>query len=338
MKDNDYYRAADEQNDLLASLSAALWPTCGSARGSSPTNRLPAANSNRDHEGPLSVGRAGLERSETAAIRRYLNDGGVVIADSEPGLYDEHCHKRAAGSLHDCLPREGSDLQNVGKGKFILYRGLDSGYVRTRGYGADGEADDPGSRRDLAIAGEVLSHAYATSGTPAELPHPRQPGPGVRAGPFRRLTSSTGRHATWLASSTESTAETFDARLSVNGPGHLYDCRAGKYLGPAGEQARRTSRSDGQSFRPAPLPGRAARGDVAGPCVARPADRREGGRSQSDHGLTGQTRDMYQMADVAPPGTSSCCSFAVRTEKTWRNTAGSWRPTRAALQANCSWR
>ena len=71
-----------------------------------------------------------LSSGETAAIRRYLNDGGVVIADSEPGLYDEHCHKRAEGSLHDCLPPHGNDIsesRNVGKGHFILYQGPATG-------------------------------------------------------------------------------------------------------------------------------------------------------------------------------------------------------------------
>src|SRR5208337_3772759 len=94
-------------------------------------------------------GALALSPSETSAIRRYLNDGGLVVADSEPGLYDEHCHKRAVGSLHDCLPREGSDFEHVGKGKFILCHGLDSGYVKTRGYGPNSEANAPATDATL---------------------------------------------------------------------------------------------------------------------------------------------------------------------------------------------
>ena len=180
MKDNEHYHAGDEQNGLLASLSAALGDLRIGSRFIAYEQVARGELDPRTTKALFLWGGLALSASETAAIRRYLNDGGVVLADSEPGLYDEHCHKRATGSLHDCLPPEGSDVRTVGKGKFILYRGLDSRYADTRLWRRR-PGQFPGNGRDLALAFEVVRGAGSAGGARAELPHPRQPGPGARA-------------------------------------------------------------------------------------------------------------------------------------------------------------
>ena len=67
--------------------------------------------------------------------------------------------------------------------------------------------------------------------------------------------------------------QTLEARLSVSGSGHLYDCRAGKYLGPAGERVVTLRAATGNLF--ALLPYRVERLEVTSPARAslgRPID------------------------------------------------------------------
>ena len=108
MKDDVYYNADDEQNGLFASISTAL---ADLRIGSRFVSYEQVARGELDPQKTKALflwGAMALSDAEAAAIRRYLDDGGRVIADSEPGLYDEHCHRRAAGPLHDCLPEKGS--------------------------------------------------------------------------------------------------------------------------------------------------------------------------------------------------------------------------------------
>ncbi|MGA2253189.1 MAG: carbohydrate binding domain-containing protein, partial [Thermoguttaceae bacterium] len=272
MKDNEYYRAGDEQNDLLASLSAAL----GDLRiGSRFVAYEQVARGELDPQSTKVLflwGALALSTGETAAIRRYLNDGGVVVADSEPGLYDEHCHKRAVGTLHDCLPPEDSDQTIVGKGRFILYRGLDQGYVRTRGYGINGEAAAPATDetwRSLSKFSNMLAQKAGLQ-------------------PNFRISDNRGQRFAQIVSAADFVdgparyvacvidgkyGQTFEARLSVSGPGHLYDCRAGKYLGPAGVRVVTLRAATGNLF--ALLPYQLERLEVTSPARAslgRPID------------------------------------------------------------------
>ena len=268
MKDNSYLSARDEQNNLLASLSAALGDLQIGSRFVAYGQIARGEIQPQSTKVLFLWGALALSDVETEAIRHYLNDGGVVIADSEPGLYDEHCHKRAAGSLHDCLPREGSNLKNVGKGKFILYRGLGSGYVRDqeRGYGVNGEATT------APLSAETSRSLAKFSAMLAEKA-------GLR--PTFRLGDSRGRPFAQIASVTDFVdgparyaacvvdgkhGQALDGRLEVNGPGHLYDCREGKYLGPAGEIAVTLRAATGNLF--ALLPYRVERLDVVSPARA----------------------------------------------------------------------
>ena len=229
------------------------------------------------------MGALALSSSETAAIRRYLDDGGVVVADSEPGLYDEHCHKRAAGSLHDCLPPKAA-TSTVGKGRFILYRGLDSRFADTRGYGVHGQANSPATEATLASLSKfstVLARQVGLEpnfriragagsreqGARSSLT-PRSPLPAPRFWNrvLRPSSWSTGRRRYVACVIDGKEGQTFEVHLSLSGSGHVYDCRAGKYLGPAGERTVELRALTGNLF--ALLPYRVEGLEVASPARA----------------------------------------------------------------------
>jgi len=272
LKDNEHYRACDEQNDLLASVSAALSDLWIGSRFVAYEQVARGDLEPQSTKVLFLWGALALSLGETAAIHRYLNVGGVVIADSEPGLYDEHCHRRTVGSLHDCLPPGNSGQKSVGKGKFILYRGLDQGYVRTRGYGVSGEAAAPATDETL----RSLSRFFTMLTEQAGL----QPSFRIRDNRGQRFAQTVSASdfvdgaARYMACVIDGKqGQTFEARLSVSGSGHLYDCRAGKYLGPAGERVVTLRAATGNLF--ALLPYQLERLEVTSPdraSLGRPID------------------------------------------------------------------
>ncbi len=230
-----------------------------------------------------------LSDGEAAAIRRYLVRGGTVIADGEPGLYDEHCHRRATGPLHDCLPIEIRSLskpaagdprlrfglRSVGKGKFILYRDLDSGYVKARGYGYEGTADPTDGAAALRASVKLRAMLAEQAGLKADF----------------RLCDERGKdfdHAITAMDYVDGRARyvacvpkgkygrTLKARLTIPAAGHLYECRTGKYLGSIGEKTTSDVtlyEATGNIF--ALLPYRVQRLDVTAPpraTLGRPID------------------------------------------------------------------
>ena len=164
MKDDGNNKAAAEQNGLLASISAAL----GDLRiGSHFVSYEQVARGELDPRTTRVFflwGALALSDAEAAAIRRYLEGGGIVIADGEPGVYDEHCHRRAAGALHDCLPPDGSPARQVGKGRFIVYRDLGTGYVKARGYVNDGMVDPTAGDVAIRMAAKLRAMLAAQAG------------------------------------------------------------------------------------------------------------------------------------------------------------------------------
>ena len=259
MRDEAHYNAANEQNDLLAALSAALGDLRIGSRFVAYEQVARGELDPRTTKALFLWGALALSSSETAAIRRYLNGGGVVIADGEPGLYDEHCHKRAAGSLHDCLPLDQTGLRSVGQGKFILYRGLGSRFMALRGYGVNGEATAPPAAETLQSLTQFSTMLSQQAGLQPNFRlsggHDVQIGnhvPMVDGREFVETVSAfdfvdgPARYVACVIDGKE--GQTYDARLSVSGTGHLYDCRAGKYLGAAGECAVELRAATGNLF------------------------------------------------------------------------------------------
>lgn len=68
-----------------------------------------------------------LSAAEAREIRKFVEQGGTVIADGAPGAFDEHSRKLAESSLADLI-HSGS----AGRGKFIMAQGDTLNYHQNR--------------------------------------------------------------------------------------------------------------------------------------------------------------------------------------------------------------
>lgn len=75
-----------------------------------------------------------LSAAEVQAIRTFVAQGGVVLADGEPGVFDEHCRRLPQPSLRDLFEGSGS-----GKGKAIRVSFDALNYHQQRLVGREGE-------------------------------------------------------------------------------------------------------------------------------------------------------------------------------------------------------
>ncbi len=265
MRDDEHYTAAAEQNNLLASISTALTDLrIGS-------HFIAYEQVARGELGPQSTktlflwGALALSDAEAAAIRRYLADGGTVVADSEPGLYDEHCHRRAASALHDCLPPKGSVVRQVGKGKFILYGELGPGYVKARGYGYYG-APEPAAGDDARRMSAKLRAVLAQDAGLQGSFRLRDAGGRDFDCDLMAIDYFDGQAHYMACVPNGKFGQSRQARLIVPDAGHLYDCRAGKYLGTAAEHEVELRESTGNLF--ALLPYQVQRLELSAPARA----------------------------------------------------------------------
>ena len=186
-----------------------------------------------------------------------------MIADSEPGLYDEHCHRLPTGPFHDCLPPQGSSTRQVGKGKLILYRGLGSGYVKARGYGFQGTAEATADDEARRESSKLLAMLTDQAGLRPGFRFCDAQGRDTRAHTLTAMDYVDGQ-ARYVACVAKGTyGRTLHARLSIPGAGHLYECRTGKYLGAAGTHGVELQVATGNLF--ALLPYRVERMDVTLP-------------------------------------------------------------------------
>jgi hypothetical protein len=66
-----------------------------------------------------------LSKAEADAIRQFVSQGGTVIADGEPGTFNEHSRRLPAASLADLFrgnPTEKATPRSFGKGKAVLLK------------------------------------------------------------------------------------------------------------------------------------------------------------------------------------------------------------------------
>ena len=101
-----------------------------------------------------------LAPAAAAAIRRFAEAGGVVVADGEPGQFDEHSRRQPRPLLADLFPPGPATERTIGKGKAI--RVGPGAADRTEG------AADPALMRTLAgifaAAGVKADYAVVTPG------------------------------------------------------------------------------------------------------------------------------------------------------------------------------
>lgn len=82
-----------------------------------------------------------LSKAEAIAIREFVAQGGVAIADGIPGAYDEHSRKLPTSSLADLFADPNAEQMNVhafGKGKAILLNVDIISYLQNRLNGKEG--------------------------------------------------------------------------------------------------------------------------------------------------------------------------------------------------------
>ncbi len=82
-----------------------------------------------------------LSKAEANAIREFVAQGGVAIADGIPGTYDEHSRKLPTSSLADLFAGPDTEQMNVhpyGKGKAILLNVDIISYLQNRLEGKEG--------------------------------------------------------------------------------------------------------------------------------------------------------------------------------------------------------
>ena len=82
-----------------------------------------------------------LSKAEATAIREFVAQGGVAIADGIPGTYDEHSRKLPTSSLADLFAGPNTEQVNVhpyGKGKAILLNADIISYLQDRLDGKEG--------------------------------------------------------------------------------------------------------------------------------------------------------------------------------------------------------
>ncbi len=72
----------------------------------------------------------GMSEEEAAAIRAFVQQGGLVIADNTPGIYTEHGRELAESRLRDLFPTfEKKNIARVGKGCAAYLPGEINGYL-----------------------------------------------------------------------------------------------------------------------------------------------------------------------------------------------------------------
>lgn len=117
-----YKTGPDVMNDILTSVDAALsdaslnarfWSYEQLARGDVRPGTVKALIL------PYSIA---MSASEVAAVRRYVQSGGVLVADLRPAVFDKHCHTLKTGALDDVF-----GVEPVGKGNVLKPATLTAG-------------------------------------------------------------------------------------------------------------------------------------------------------------------------------------------------------------------
>jgi hypothetical protein len=102
-----------------------------------------------------------LSAAEAQTIRRFVERGGTVIADREPGLFDRHSRKLPRPLLHDLFPGAATTSVALGKGRAITLTAPESGPE-------PGESSDAARRLRAVVAEAGLRAAYPLSSPAGE--------------------------------------------------------------------------------------------------------------------------------------------------------------------------
>ena len=178
-----------------------------------------------------------ISPEEAAALRRFVDQGGTLIADGEPGTFDAHARRLPKSLLSDLFGGGAQDgpvtVRSLGRGKAIRLNFEMINYIQDRLVGKEREAlrqfgrmfKESGVAADIAIS--------ETSGEPAV---------GVELHTFRNggvnligLLANPQLYVDDLGNKKEFTNQRFQkpraVLLTLPAELYLYDIRAGKALG-----------------------------------------------------------------------------------------------------------
>jgi hypothetical protein len=203
-----------------------------------------------------------ISRTEADALRRFVDQGGILLADGEPGVFDEHGKKLATALLSDLFagPHTGAVTERAfGQGKAI-YINLDMvNYYRNRLMSKEQDAIRPMGKlfKDAGVA--PVFAVTETSGEPAV---------GVEVHTFRNggvdvvgLLSNPQLYVEDLGQPDTISNRRFEkARtvlLTLPAESYVYDVRAAKLLGMKKQITVQLEPFDPTvlSISPVPLPG-----------------------------------------------------------------------------------
>ncbi|MGH9327591.1 MAG: beta-galactosidase [Terriglobia bacterium] len=183
-----------------------------------------------------------MSLAEAKAIRQFVAQGGVVIADMLPGTYDQHTKRLPESSLANLFPGPNShevNVHNFGQGKAILVKADILSYTTQRNHGQESATHlliekllrsvgvHPAFRVTDSSGNSVVgidTHVFANGGVRIVSLQNNPPIGGDRLGP---------PHFNYTAQF-ESPKE---VQLHLPAPMYIYEMRTGKALGRHGELA-----------------------------------------------------------------------------------------------------
>lgn len=163
---------------------------------------------------------------EASAIRRFVQDGGLLIADIMPGVLNGHGAKQEPGLLADIFPSsEHATVNTVGRGKTVLLGDTLAGYgaasYRHRGGWKKLEGRWQRLEHLLTGPGGIRPPVRVKPRGPEEMP-PTE---------ITRFTAGGAEFVGLLRKHSYHDSAPYAATISFPGKSHVFDVRAGKYLG-----------------------------------------------------------------------------------------------------------
>ena len=162
----------------------------------------------------------GMSLSEADAIREFVNEGGLVIADNDPATYTEHGRKLKKGRLTDLFPvTDRVHLKRTGRGQAAYLPNIINGYT------------DRLEKEDFSGSDVVarLLREHAGQQPPVELLYPDgRPRRDVFARVFH---NGSTQLLGLLCSDTASNQESSQTILRLSSKHYVYDVRNQDYLG-----------------------------------------------------------------------------------------------------------
>ena len=162
----------------------------------------------------------GMSDDEAKAIRAFVEQGGLVIADNQPGIFTRFGKRRDKPVLADLFPvTDSENIIHYGKGVAVYMPGVINGYLSRM------EKGDYAGSDSISL----LLEKYAGIRPFAELIDGN--------GKPRRDTlmpvyiNGTSRFLGMLRADTSAGRETEETRVVLNGKYHIWNVREGKYIG-----------------------------------------------------------------------------------------------------------